>query len=120
MKTTHCIAALRMMGAEGTSKPSRVWLPNPANQLPRPEAATTMSLSSPAHRVCQDLVDPEQSVALSLPLRRKRNAGGGSDQTREARRGRRQGRHNDTRRSKDGRRNDGRDVGSDLDEQRLR
>src|SRR5205809_6159177 len=108
------------MGVEGTSRPSRVWLPNPANQLPRPEAATTTSLSSPAHRICQDPVDPEQSIALSLLLRRKRNAGGGSDQTREARRGWRQGRHNDTRRSKDGRRNDGCDISSNLDKQRLR
>src|SRR5437773_4899168 len=99
MKTTHCIAVLCMMGAEGTSRPSRVWLPNPANQLPCLEAATTTSLPSPAHCICQDLVDPEQSVALSLPLRRKRNAEGGSDQTRDARRGRHQGRHNDMRRS---------------------
>ena len=102
MKTTHCIAALRMMGTEGTSRPSRVWLPNPANQLPRPEAATTMSFSSPAHCVCQDPVDPEQSIALSLPLRKKRNMERGSDQTREARRGWHQGRHNDTRKSKNG------------------
>ena len=50
---------------------------------------------------------------MSLPLRGKRNAGGGTDRTREARRGRRRrrGRHDDT-----GRRNDGRDVGPDLDE----
>ena len=117
MKTTHCVAALRTIGTEGTSRPSRVWLPNLANQLLHLEAATTMSLSSLAHRVCQDPVDPEQSVALSLPLRRKRNAGGGSDQTREARRGWRQyrGRHNDTER-----RNNSCDVSPVLDKQGCR
>ena len=87
MKITYYIATLCIIGIEGTSRPSRVWLFNLANQLPCLEAATTTSLSSPVNYVYQNLVDPEQSIALSLPLRKKRNTEGRSDQTREARRG---------------------------------
>ena len=102
MKTTYYIIALRIIGTEGTSKPSRIWLPNLANQLPCSEAATTISLSSLAYYICQDLDNLKQSIALSLPLKRKKNTERELDQIREARRGQYQGKHNNIRRNKDG------------------